>query len=84
MPKPFIAVRRGRQPGIYAGWEHAQPQVHGYSGQQFKGFDTYEEAHRYLYGEPWLGSQAFAEVRHVGGQVVRVALDAGAVESLLS
>jgi len=84
MSKPFIAVRRGRQPGIYSGWEHAQPQVHRFENHRFKGFDTYEDAHYYLCGEPWNDGPAFVQISFDDGRVVRYAVDQDAVKALIS
>ena len=84
MAKPLIAVRHGRQPGIYAGWRHARLQVDGFSNHEFKGFDTYEEAHRYLYGEPWADGPAFVQLSFDDGRVARYAVDQDAVKTLIS
>ncbi|MDC8832498.1 RNase H1/viroplasmin domain-containing protein [Alteromonas gilva] len=33
-------VFEGRKPGIYATWEETKEQVHRFSGQSYKGFDS--------------------------------------------
>ncbi len=55
--KAYYAVRRGRQSGIYPSWDACKAQVAGYSGAEFKGFATLEEANQYLQG----GDSAAAE-----------------------
>lgn len=34
----------GRNPGVYTSWEETKAQVHRFSGQNYKGFDSLEEA----------------------------------------
>ncbi|MED6209012.1 hypothetical protein PIB30_050486 [Stylosanthes scabra] len=42
------AVRVGRVPGIYRTWEEADEHVLGFSGAQFKGFKSLQEAITYM------------------------------------
>ncbi|KID41967.1 ribonuclease H family protein [Fructilactobacillus fructivorans] len=49
--KKYYAVRRGRHPGIYPTWDLAKAQIDGYSGAQYKSFQTKREASAYLYNE---------------------------------
>lgn len=51
MAKKFYAVRAGKTPGIYTTWAECQNQVKGFSGAEFKGFATKEEAEWYLKGK---------------------------------
>ena len=37
-------VFEGRKPGIYTNWAETKAQVHRFSGQSYKGFDSLEEA----------------------------------------
>lgn len=37
-------VFEGRKPGIYRTWEETKEQVHQFSGNDYKGFDSIEEA----------------------------------------
>lgn len=46
----MYAVRAGYRPGLYYSWEECRNQVHGYSGAEFRGFSTVEEARDYLSG----------------------------------
>ncbi|MDD7403140.1 MAG: ribonuclease H family protein [Butyribacter sp.] len=50
MGKKIYAVRKGRQTGLFATWAECQKQVTGYSGAEFKGFATKEEAMAFLGG----------------------------------
>lgn len=69
MGKNFYAVRVGAIPGIYTDWEEAKKQINGFPNQQYKGFETEEEAVKYLYNLEGkynhlekLGEGGFAEV----------------------
>jgi viroplasmin and RNaseH domain-containing protein len=47
--KNFYAIRKGWQNmTIVTSWEECEPLVSGFSGSEFKGFVTYEEAEEYL------------------------------------
>jgi len=48
--RKFYVVRKGRKKGIYFSWSECQKQVHGYSGAEFKSFDNYPDAQKYLDG----------------------------------
>ncbi|MBS5932987.1 MAG: type II toxin-antitoxin system RnlA family toxin [Clostridiales bacterium] len=48
MAKKFYAVKEGYQIGIYDTWTECQKQIKGYSGAEYKGFSTEEEAKAYL------------------------------------
>lgn len=45
--KKYYAVKAGKTPGVYLTWEECKNQVEGFSGAQFKGFPTLEEAEAY-------------------------------------
>lgn len=68
--KNFYAVRKGVCPGIYKSWEECQRNVTGFSGAEFKGFKTLEEAEEYM------GSSAAG--RSACGVNASAALKAGA------
>jgi hypothetical protein len=44
----YYAVKRGRNPGIYSRWEDCKEQVHGYSNNSFKSFETYDDAEDFV------------------------------------
>lgn len=46
----FYAVRKGKQPGIYTSWDACKRQVDGFSGAEYKSFQTEAEAKQYLDG----------------------------------
>lgn len=48
MGKNFYAVRKGLTPGIYKTWAECQANVKGFSGAEFKGFETLEEAENFM------------------------------------
>lgn len=50
MAKKVYAVRKGRVPGIYYTWDDCKKQTSGFSGPEFKGFDTIEEADAFMKG----------------------------------
>ena len=39
----WYVVYVGRVPGVYDHWEHAHIQVHGFSGNMYKGYTTRRE-----------------------------------------
>lgn len=51
----YYVVFDGREPGIYFSWEETKEQVHQFSGNGYKGFDSLEEASEafdnYQYGK---------------------------------
>ena len=62
-PWRFIAVARGKIPGIYEGWDEAQPQVNGFPGNKYQGFNSRAEAEAYVganAAQQSLGSQPAA------------------------
>ena len=46
----YYAVRKGQHPGIYTSWPEAQKEVSGFSGAEFKGFNTEAEAKAFMGG----------------------------------
>ncbi|CAI5964178.1 unnamed protein product [Closterium sp. NIES-65] len=49
MPKTkYYAVRKGHQPGIYLTWPECQRQVNNFRGNEYKSFETLDEARSYL------------------------------------
>lgn len=54
--KKYYAVRKGKKKGIFQSWADCKAAVDGYSGAEYKGFGTLEEAEAYLGG----GKKAFS------------------------
>ena len=46
--KKVYAVKKGKAPGLYYTWDECKAQVEGFSGAQYKGFTSEEEAYEYL------------------------------------
>ena len=46
--KKFYVVRKGRLPGIYESWDTCKAQIDGFSGADYKGFESEEEAKKYF------------------------------------
>lgn len=44
----YYAVRKGNKTGIFTTWKETQEHIKGYSGSEYKGFVTLEEAQEYL------------------------------------
>lgn len=44
MAKKFYAVRKGKKTGIFDTWDDCKDAVSGYSGAEYKGFQTLTEA----------------------------------------
>lgn len=51
MAKKFYAVRKGITTGIFRSWDECKNAVSGYSGAEYRGFSTEEEAKAYMCGE---------------------------------
>jgi len=69
--KRYYAVLRGRTPGIYTQWygpTGALVQVEGYKDALYKGFDTLEEARRFL-SSPG-GRSSSSRPKHKAGRVL--------------
>ena len=49
--KKFYAVRKGLIPGIYTSWGECQQNINGFSGAEYKGFSTREEAEAFISDE---------------------------------
>lgn len=48
MKKNYYAVKKGAVPGIYTDWESCKAQINGFSGAEYRGFATREEAVAFL------------------------------------
>lgn len=48
MSKKYYAVRKGMKVGIVTSWEQCKTLISGYSGAEYKGFNTVEEAEAYM------------------------------------
>ena len=46
--KKIYAVRKGNKTGLFYSWDECKKAVHGYSGAEYKGFLTKEEAEDFL------------------------------------
>lgn len=58
----YYAVRRGFQTGIYSGWDQCRINVQGYSSAEYKKFDNYADAARYMMGKGNCMYHAFCEI----------------------
>ena len=50
MAKQFYAVKKGRVPGIYFTWADCKKNIDGFSGAEYKGFDSILEAEAFIRG----------------------------------
>jgi len=50
MAGKFYAVRKGRSTGVFNSWAECQKQISGFSGAEYKSFQTCEEAVAYAFG----------------------------------
>ncbi len=48
MEKKYYAVKKGLTPGIYLTWEDCRRNITGFSGAEYKGFETVAEAAAFL------------------------------------
>ena len=49
--KKIYAVKKGKKTGIFTSWEECKEAVEGFSGCEYKGFNSEEEAKAYIDGE---------------------------------
>ena len=49
--KKYYAVRCGKEPGIYETWAECEARTKGFSGAQYKSFESMAEAEKYMAGE---------------------------------
>ena len=49
--KKFYAVKKGKQTGLFYSWNECKEMVNGYPGAEYKGFETEDEAKKYLGNE---------------------------------
>lgn len=47
-PKKYYGIKVGRNPGVYNRWDLAEAQISEFPGAVFKGFETMEEAKRFI------------------------------------
>ena len=50
MAKKYYGVKKGHNTGVYDNWAECQKQINGFSGADYKGFSTKEEAEAFVYG----------------------------------
>ena len=67
--KKYYAVRCGVKPGIYETWSECEMQVKGFSGAQFQGFESLEEAERYISGEAKVIAEEVVSVEQINLQI---------------
>lgn len=66
--KKYYAVKKGRKPGIYNTWAECKEQVNGFSGPEFKGFTSLEDAKNYMSNTPSAPNQKKSDaVAYVDG-----------------
>lgn len=46
--KKFYAVKKGYKVGVYNTWDECKKQVNGFSGAEYKSFQTLDEAYEYM------------------------------------
>ena len=65
----YYAVRRGYQTGIYEEWEMCRKNVRGYPGAEYKKFDDYGDAVRYITDKGDCLYHAFCKIPQTEQQV---------------
>ena len=61
--KKIYAVRKGNKTGLFYSWDECKKAVHGYSGAEYKGFLTKEEAEDFLnIGKATKGNRIITEM----------------------
>ena len=56
--KKYYAVRKGVTPGIYTSWADCQQNINGFSGAEYKGFSTEQEAKAFLASDDTYNEQS--------------------------
>lgn len=51
MAKKYYAIRKGNKVGVVNSWGECQKAINGYSGAEFRGFNSEDEATSWLHGE---------------------------------
>ena len=46
--KKIYAVRKGHKTGLFYTWDECKKQVNGFSGAEYKSFQTLDEAYEYM------------------------------------
>ena len=49
--KKVYAVKKGKQTGLFYSWTDCREAINGYSGAEYKGFESEKEAQNYLDNE---------------------------------
>ena len=60
--KKFYAIRKGKKPGIYTTWEEAKKNIGMWKKAVFKGFETLEEAKKFMEGEDEISKEKLQEL----------------------
>lgn len=63
MAKNCYAIRKGYRVGIVYSWDECKSAISGFSGAEYRGFDTDEEAEAYLRGNSIAESKSFGKVK---------------------
>jgi ribonuclease HI len=77
--KKYYGVKKGKVTGVFRSWEDCKKSIEGFSGAEYKGFATYEEACVFAGVVP-----ACKEEQTPGdGQMQAAAIDSAATDSLV-
>lgn len=77
--KKYYGVKKGKVTGVFRSWEDCKKSIEGFSGAEYKGFATYEEACSFAGVVP-----ACKEEQTPGeGQMQAAAIDSAATDSLV-
>ena len=77
--KKYYGVKKGKVTGVFRSWEDCKKSIEGFSGAEYKGFATYEEACAFAGVVPDGGEQQ----RPGDGQMQAAAIDSAATDSLV-
>jgi len=86
MAKKVYAVRKGKVTGLFSTWDECKEVISGYSGAEYRGFDSLDEAEAYLRGEAVAISQGSREVikRPISENEVQVYTDGSCKNNVIS
>lgn len=67
MAKKYYAVRKGKKTGIFTSWDECRQYVNGYSGAEYKGFASKQDAENYIAGDVSISTDADEVIAYVDG-----------------
>lgn len=86
MAKKVYAVRKGKVTGLFSTWDECKEAITGFSGAEYRGFNSLDEAEAYLRGEAIAVSQNVRQViqKPVSENEVQIYTDGSCKDGIIS